>query len=87
MLLGVKGVAVIIVSESSAKVTLRVRTERRAPVRVAAQRHTTTHSGTRMHNQSVFTPKCSQGISVPSGVPGIVLRRITGIKGAATRRR
>ena len=27
--------------------------------------------------------KCSQGISVPSGVPGIVLRRLTGIKGAA----
>jgi hypothetical protein len=24
-----------------------------------------------------FTPKCSQGISVPSGAPGIVLRRLT----------
>ncbi len=39
------------------------------------------------HGRSAFTQKCSQGISVPSGVPGIVLRRLTGIKGAALRRR
>jgi len=53
----------------------------------AAKQLTTTLPGTRTHHQSAFTQKCSQGISVPSGVPGIVLRRPTGIKGAAMRRR
>ncbi|MGH3426563.1 MAG: hypothetical protein ACRDQZ_03150 [Mycobacteriales bacterium] len=42
--------------------------------------------------QFVFAPisvhaEVLGGVSVPSDVPGIVLRRLTGIKGAAMRRR
>ena len=73
----------IIVSESSAKATQPVRTGRYTPARL---RSSAAPSNTPRYADvlpiSVHTEVLT-GISVPSTVPGIVLRRLTGLKGAA----
>jgi hypothetical protein len=77
----------IIISESSAEATRPARTGSYTPAggRRSAARNDT-HRYTNARRISVHT-EVLKGISVPSGVPGIVLRRLTGIKGAALRRR
>jgi hypothetical protein len=69
---------VIIVSKPSAKAARRVRTDRSPP---AHSRTSATHNDAPKQPNtwsiSVHT-ECSQGIAVPSGVPEIVLRRLTG---------
>jgi hypothetical protein len=75
-----KDSSVIIVSEPSAEVARRVRTGRSAPVRSrssAAYNDTPRYADARPI--SVHTEVLT-GISVPSGVPGIVLRRLADIR-------
>jgi hypothetical protein len=68
---GAQGVAVIIVSEPSAQVARRVRTERSAPVR---SRSSAAHNDTPRYADArpiSVHPEVLAGVSVPSGVPGI----------------
>jgi hypothetical protein len=75
----------IIISQPSAEAARRVHTERSSRAR---SRRRATRSDTPMHaNAQPISVHTTHRDLRPLNVPGIVLRRIAGIKGAALRRR